>query len=139
MAKARRPALVGAPCSSSATPAAASATWALEDGQASAPNRQRPASPALPSLLSAASDLQAVQRGIEARAGATATAKVYQHEAHRLLLWLQYESLESQGATLAQMQVTDCIASMGFLQNIPPRWISRVRASPCQSGWAPFR
>ena len=58
-----------------------------------------------------ASDLQTVQHWIEARAGAT--AKVYQREAYRLLLWLQYESLESQGATLTQMQLTDCIASMG--------------------------
>ena len=54
----------------------------------------------------------------------------------RLLLWLQYER---HGATLAQMTVADCGAFMTFLQNIPARWISRVRAAPGQSGWAPFR
>ena len=64
---------------------------------------------------------------------------MYQREAYRLLLWLQYESRGGQGVTLGQMQVSDCTAFMAFLQNIPPRWISRVRASPGQSGWTPFR
>ncbi|MDH6186817.1 tyrosine-type recombinase/integrase [Polaromonas sp. CG_23.6] len=87
-------------------------------------------------LLDVASDLQAVQSWIQARAGSLATVRVYQREAHRLLLWLQYER---QGATLAQMGVADCAAFMAFLQNIPPRWISRARAAPGQPGWAPFR
>ena len=87
-------------------------------------------------LLDVDSDLQAVQSWIQARAGSLATVRVYQREAHRLLLWLQYER---QGATLAQMGVPDCGAFMAFLQNIPPRWISRARAAPGQSGWAPFR
>jgi integrase len=87
-------------------------------------------------LLDVDSDLQAVQSWIQARAGSLATATLYQRDAHRLLLWLQYER---QGITLAQMTVADCGAFMAFLQNIPPRWISRVRAAPGQSGWAPFR
>ena len=87
-------------------------------------------------LLDVDSDLQAVQSWIQARAGSLATVKVYQREAHRLLLWLQYERA---GSTLAQMGVADCTAFMAFLQNIPPRWISRARAAPGQSGWAPFR
>ncbi|CAM3811423.1 tyrosine-type recombinase/integrase [Polaromonas hydrogenivorans] len=89
-----------------------------------------------PSLLGASSDLEAVQRWIQARAGSLATVRVYQREAHRLLLWMQYEC---GGASLAQMGVADCGAFMAFLQNIPPRWISRERAAPGQSGWAPFR
>jgi len=89
-----------------------------------------------PSLLQASSDRQAVQRWIQARAGSPATVKVYQREAARLLLWLQYER---QGATLAQMQVNDCSAFMAFLENIPPAWISRARAAPGTPGWAPFR
>ena len=40
---------------------------------------------------------------------------------------------------LAQMSVADCGAFMAFLQNIPPRWISRARAAPGMPGWAPFR
>ncbi len=87
-------------------------------------------------LLDVDSDAQAVQSWIQARAGSLATLRVYQREAHRLLLWLQYER---QGTTLAQMTVADCGAFMAFLQNIPPRWISRTRAAPGQSGWAPFR
>jgi len=87
-------------------------------------------------LLDANSDGQAVQSWIQARAGSLATVRVYQREAHRLLLWLQYER---GGATLAQMTVADCGAYMAFLQHIPPRWISRERAAPGQSGWAPFR
>ena len=87
-------------------------------------------------LLNVRTDQQAVQSWIRARAGSTATVKVYQREAHRLLLWLQYER---HGATLARMSVADCTAFMAFLQNIPPRWVSRVHASPGTPGWAPFR
>ena len=87
-------------------------------------------------LLDVNSDLQAVQSWIQARAGSLATVRVYQREAHRLLLWLQYEC---RGATLAQMSVADCGAFMAFVQNIPPRWISRARAAPGTPGWAPFR
>ena len=87
-------------------------------------------------LLDVNSDLQAVQSWIQARANSTATATLYQRDAHRLLLWLQYEC---RSATLAQMSVADCGAFMAFLQHIPPRWISRVRAAPGTPGWAPFR
>ena len=87
-------------------------------------------------LLNVRTDQQAVQSWIRARAGSTATVKVYWREAHRLPLWLRYER---HGATLTQMSVADCTAFMAFLQNIPPRWISRVRASPGTPGWTPFR
>ena len=88
------------------------------------------------SLLRAGSDLQAVQGWIQARAGSVATARAYRREAHRLLLWLQYEC---EGATLSQMSINDCGAYLAFLQNIPTRWISRERALPGTLGWAPFR
>jgi len=105
----------------------ASSLPALEDSTPTALGRP---------LLDVNSDLQAVQSWIQARAGSLATVKVYQREAHRLLLWLQYERA---GSTLASMTVPDCTAFMAFLQNIPPRWISRARAAPGQIGWAPFR
>ena len=108
----------------------------LDDGVVSSPDRARPPTLSLSSLLGASSDLEAVQRWIQARAGSLATATLYQREAHRLLLWLQYER---QGATLAQMRVADCGAFMAFLQNIPLQWISRERARPGTPGWAPFR
>jgi hypothetical protein len=63
-------------------------------------------------LLDLDSDFQAVQSWIQARAGSLVTVRVYQREAHRLLLWLQYEC---QGATLAPMSVPDCSAFMAFL------------------------
>jgi integrase len=92
--------------------------------------------PSSPSMLPARNDVEAVQCWIRARAGSVATAKAYQREATRLLLWLQYEC---RGATLTQMSVADCSDFMAFLQNIPPAWISRERAAPGTIGWAPFR
>jgi integrase len=87
-------------------------------------------------LLNARNDQEAVEAWIQARAGALPTAKVYRREAHRLMLWLQYERW---GKTLAQMQIEDCRDYMAFLQNIPAKWISRTHAAPGQPGWAPFR
>lgn len=88
------------------------------------------------SLLRARTDIEAVEEWISSRAGSQATVKSYRREAKRLLLWLQYEA---GGKTLAQMKVADCGDYMAFLQNIPPRWISRDHAKPEESGWAPFR
>ena len=91
---------------------------------------------ARPSLLKAGNDLEAVDAWIAARSGSIHTARAYQREANRLLLWLQYER---GGKRLAQMDVGDCGDYMAFLQAIPASWISRVRAAPGQPGWAPFR
>ncbi|MFZ3141259.1 tyrosine-type recombinase/integrase [Polaromonas sp.] len=136
----RAPALFGAPSPADASLSPVSGKQVLGEWVSPAPQRAHPLTDALPSLLDAASDLEAVQHWIQARAGSLATAKVYQREAHRLLLWLQYERGEAgQGATLAQMGVADCGAFMAFLQHIPPRWISRARAAPGTPGWAPFR
>lgn len=87
-------------------------------------------------LLEARNDLEAVNAWVNARAGSAATATVYRREGQRLLLWLQYER---QGKGFAQMSIGDCRDYMAFLQNIPANWISRVRAAPGRSGWAPFR
>ena len=87
-------------------------------------------------LLNARCDQEAVEAWIQARAGALPTATVYLREAHRLMLWLQYERW---GKTLGQMQIEDCRDYMAFLQKIPAKWISRVRAAPGEPGWAPFR
>lgn len=94
-------------------------------------------SPALPStLLSASNDQEAIDAWIASRAGSELTATAYRREAMRLMLWLQYEA----GAkTFRQMDVNDCGDYMAFLQNIPDKWISRVRARPGAPGWAPFR
>jgi integrase len=133
------PALFGAPSPSQASRASGGAAGSapgdvvVENGTATA---TATATALARTLLDVDSDLQAVQSWIQARAGSLATVRVYHREAHRLLLWLQYER---GGATIAQMGVPDCGAFMAFLQNIPPRWISRARAAPGQPGWAPFR
>ena len=134
------PALWSAPFPAGSSPSPASVELMRGDGVVSSRDRHRPPPLSSPSLLDANSDLEAIQRWIQARAGSLATATLYQREAHRLLLWLQYErGEEGQGATLAQMGVADCGDFMAFLQHLPPRWISRVRAAPGTSGWAPFR
>ena len=89
-----------------------------------------------PTLLKARSDLEAVASWIAARSGSGATARAYQREANRLLLWMQYER---SGKALGAVDVEDCGDYMAFLQNIPPLWISRARAAPGTPGWAPFR
>ena len=129
------PSLFGAPSASSPAWAGVANELVLPgelDHQGQLPGRLRPAA----SLLQASSDAEAIKSWIQARAGSAATVKVYQREAARLLLWLQYERAAK---TLAQMQVEDCSAFMAFLQNIPPQWISRARAAPGTPGWAPFR
>ena len=130
------PALFSAPGPAGSATGPASVELMRDDGRVSSLDCDRLPALSSPSLLDAKSDPEAVQGWIRARAGSLATVWVYQREAHRLLLWLQYER---HGATLAQMTVADCGAFMAFLQNIPARWISRVRAAPGQSGWAPFR
>ncbi len=87
-------------------------------------------------LLQVENDAQAIEAWITARAGSVATARVYQREATRLLLWLEREA---GGKRLRQMNVADCTGFMAFLQHIPPAWISRARAAPGEQGWAPFR
>jgi hypothetical protein len=86
-------------------------------------------------LLEVSTDAKAVRAWIAARAGSAATAKTFQREATRLLLWLQHERQRRS----AQMVVADCTAYMALLQNVPDRWISLKRARPGQADWAPFR
>jgi len=130
------PALFDAPLPAGSSLGPAFVERVRGDGEVIFRDRARPPALSSPSLLGAKSDLEAVQGWIRARAGAQATATLYQREAHRLLLWLQYEC---RGAALAQMGVADCSAFMAFLQHLPPRWISRARAAPGTPGWAPFR
>lgn len=88
------------------------------------------------SLLDASTDMEAVQAWIQARCSSSATAKSYEREARRLMLWLHRE----RGARrFCDMTVEDCLAYQTFLQHIPPGWISRNRIPPGQVGWAPFK
>jgi site-specific recombinase XerD len=89
-----------------------------------------------PALISAGSDLEAVEAWIAARAGSVATAKSYRREAQRLLLWLRHDR---GGRSFAQMDVDDCSRYQQFLADVPLHWISRARCAPGSPGWAPFR
>jgi len=130
-------ALSGLRTQAAASPAAVSAT-VLPAPLRDALQKTDPEATEAPeaALLQAENDAQAIETWIGARAGSFATARVYQREATRLLLWLEREA---GGKRLRQMNVADCRAFMAFLQHIPPEWISRARAAPGEKGWAPFR
>lgn len=108
----------------------------LRGGQGGDHLSQAPCPPLPSPLLAVNNDEEAIDAWIQARAGSVFTATAYRREAMRLLLWLQYEG---GGKHLSQMSVGDCGDFMAFLQNVPPDWISRVRAQPGAPGWAPFR
>ena len=93
-------------------------------------------SSALPSMLNASNDADAVRTWVQTHAGSAATVKSFWREARVFLLWLQ---LERNHLRFADVKVNDCLAFRAFLENIPPHWISRQRAQPGQLGWAPFR
>lgn len=104
--------------------------------------RTYPASaPALPSpapnaLIAAGSDVEAIEAWIDVRAVSKQTAKCYRREAHRLLLWLQYEA---GGISFSSMRLEDCRRYQRFLEAIPAHWMSKRHLSPGTPGWAPFR
>lgn len=85
--------------------------------------------------LDAHTDREAVERWVEARAGAATTAKRYRTEALRLLLWLQ----TVRKRPLAAMTGDDCRAYLVFLEHLPPEWIGQRKAAPFTPGWAPCR
>lgn len=82
------------------------------------------------------SDTEALNSWVLATAGSDATRKSYVREGRRLLLWLQ---LERGGRRLVDFKLDDAQAYRTFLAYIPDGWISRVKASPGQEGWTPFR
>lgn len=85
--------------------------------------------------IDAADDRQAVRAWIAARAGSALTAKQYEREAERFILWCVVERRRA----LADATADDCRAYMDFLADVPPRWISRAKAARFAPGWAPFR
>lgn len=85
--------------------------------------------------IDADNDREAVRAWIAARVGSPHTAKQYEREAERFMLWCV---LERQRA-LSDANAQDCRAYMDFLANIPEAWISRSRAGRFAPGWAPFK
>lgn len=84
--------------------------------------------------IEAEDDRQALQAWISARSGSPHTAKQYEREAERFLLWCVLE----RGKALSDASAEDCRAYMDFIANVPERWISRRRVARLAPGWAPF-
>lgn len=84
--------------------------------------------------ISADNDRDAVRAWIQARARSASTARQYQREAERFVLWCVLE----RGKALSDASAEDCSAYMAFLTDIPDRWISRRKVERFSQGWAPF-
>ena len=84
--------------------------------------------------IAARDDRAAVQAWIAARSGSALTAKAYERESDRFMLWCMLERRKALSDTGAE----DCRAYMDFLGNIPASWISRRHVERLASGWAPF-
>ena len=80
-------------------------------------------------------DRAAIRAWIAARAGSALTAKQYEREAERFLLWCVLE----RGRALADATAEDCRGYMDFLGDVPERWISRRKVERFGPGWAPFK
>ncbi len=94
-------------------------------------NRVPAGSPA----IDAVDDLAAVRAWISARAGSPHTARQYEREAERFLLWCVLE----RGKAMSDASAEDCRAYMDFLADVPSAWIGRAKAPRLAPGWTPFR
>lgn len=84
--------------------------------------------------LAANTDREAVRAWIQARARSPATARQYEREAERFVLWCLLE----RGKALSDATAEDCGAYMAFLSDVPAPWISRRKVERYTLGWAPF-
>lgn len=80
-------------------------------------------------------DRDAMRAWIAARVGSAHTAKQYEREAERFMLWC----LKVRGKALSDANAQDCRAYMDFLGDVPVEWISRAKVGRLESGWAPFK
>lgn len=84
--------------------------------------------------IAAVDDRAAVQAWISARSGSALTAKAYEREADRFILWCVLERRKA----LSDAGAEDCRAYMDFLADVPASWISRRHVPRLAPGWAPF-
>lgn len=85
--------------------------------------------------IDASDDRAAVRAWISSRAGSPYTAKQYEREAERFILFCVLVRRKALSDAVAE----DCRAYMDLLANIPATWISRHKAERLSAGWAPFR
>lgn len=83
-----------------------------------------------------ATDLDAIEAWLAAKASSGSKSKTYRREAMRIHLWSMYEC---SGKQFCQLSVHDCNHYLRFLQCVPSKWTSQVRVKEGALGWAPFR
>lgn len=128
--------LFNVPAASAAHQGVASQSPTVVDVAAYPKSESALPSPVPSALMTASSDLEAIEAWIGMRANSLQTAKCYRREAHRLLLWLRYEA---DGMPFGSMRIEDCRRYQLFLESIPAHWMSKRHLSPGTPGWAPFR
>jgi integrase/chorismate mutase len=103
-------------------------------------SNRSPAPPRIP----VSTDREAIEHWLNSVTGDPAqpghralTAAAYRREAER---WQIFCAMERNKA-MSSADMTDCLAYMSFLNNVPARWISqrRVKRLEAASGWTPFR
>ncbi len=114
-------------------PASARLAFAAPAGELSGRNGANRA-PAAPGGTDANDDLAALRAWVSSRSGSERTARAYEREARRFLMWIQIE----RGRAVSDATAEDCRRYMDFLAAVPAAWISRSRAAPGAPGWAPF-
>ena len=90
--------------------------------------------PGAASGIAADDDRSAIRAWIAARAGSTLTAKQYEREAERFMLWCMLE----RGKALSDAVAEDCRAYMDFLAEVPAHWIGGGRPARLSATWRPF-
>lgn len=85
--------------------------------------------------IDAEDDRQAVRAWIAARAGSEETARYYESEAERFILFCVLERHKA----MSDANADDCRAYMDFLADVPEAWISRRKVPRLAPGWAPFK
>lgn len=112
--------------------------WSLQrsDESAAALSGAHGANRAAPGVatIAAADDRATMQAWIAARARSALTAKAYEREANRFILWCVLERRKA----LSDVGAEDCRAYMDFLANVPASWICRRHVPRLAPGWAPF-
>lgn len=86
-------------------------------------------------VVDAHTDEAAIAAWISARCNSPKTRASYGRELTRFRLWLW----STRQLALSDAAVDDCLSYKEFLADVPESWMSSRRASPGQTGWAPFR
>lgn len=86
------------------------------------------------SAIVADDDRAAIQAWVAARAGSPLTAKMYEREAERFVLWCVLE----RGQALSDATAEDCRAYLDFLADVPAHWIGGGRPARWSPTWRPF-